>query len=341
MKARVQELLREGLAEIEKAGSPEELEGIRVRLLGKKGRLTQVLRQMGGLPAAERPEVGRLANEARAAIEAALAGGKTRLEATARQKALKEEALDVTLPGRRPVRGGLHPLTRVWMEIEDILQGMGFEIAEGPEVELESYNFGALNYPEDHPARDMQDSFYITPEILLRTQTSPVQVRYMQQKTPQLPVRIIAPGRVFRRDDDPTHSPMFHQVEGLLVDRGITLGDLKGVLYEFARQMFGPRTRIRFRPSYFPFTEPSAEVDVSCTVCRGEGCRTCGNTGWLEILGSGMVHPAVLENGGYDPEVVTGFAFGMGIDRITMLKYGIDDLRLFFQNDLRFLSQFR
>lgn len=340
MREELQKIREEGLKETSRADSLEELERARVRYLGKKGAITQILRRMGQVPSMDRPLLGKLANETRELLESRIEQRRRQLAGEETARRLKEEMLDVTLPGWRPATGHLHPLTQVRYEIEDIFREMGFEIAEGPEVELDYYNFEALNIPRDHPARDMQDSFYITDEILLRTQTSPVQIRFMEKKTPELPVRVIAPGRVFRRDDDATHSPMFHQVEGLLVDDGISLGDLKGVLLAFARKMFGPRAETRFRPSYFPFTEPSAEVDISCTVCGGEGCRTCGGTGWLEILGAGMVHPQVLANGGYDPEKVTGFAFGLGIDRITMLKYGISDLRLFFQNDVRFLRQF-
>ncbi|HEY8450589.1 MAG TPA: phenylalanine--tRNA ligase subunit alpha [Bacillota bacterium] len=318
----------------------EQLEELRVRYLGRKGLIQQALAVMGKLPAAERPQLGRAANEAKAAIEAALAERRQALLERERQQRLEAEALDLTLPGRPPLLGHRHPLSIVLEEIEDIFLSLGFEIAHGPEVEWDYYNFEALNIPRDHPARDMQDSFYLTPDMLLRTHTSPVQVRYMEGKAPELPVRIIAPGRVFRRDDDATHSPVFHQVEGLLVDRGVAMADLKGTLLEFARRFFGPTAQIRLRPSFFPFTEPSAEVDVSCAVCGGSGCRTCGGSGWLEILGAGMVHPQVLRSGGYDPEEVSGFAFGMGVERLAMLRYGIDDLRLFFQNDLRFLAQF-
>ncbi len=330
----------EARSAVEAAARPEELEALRLRYLGKKGRLTALKREVGRLPAELRPEFGRMVNRASAAIEAMLA---SRLEALARDETarrLEAERLDVTFPGRPWPRGHLHPVYQVWEAIEAIFVAMGFDVAEGPQVEWDDYNFVALNIPKDHPARDMQQSFYVAGEMLLRTQTSPVQIRYMRARCPELPIRMIAPGRVFRRDDDATHSPMFHQVEGLVVDRGISLGDLKGCLDLFAREMFGAAARTRFRPSYFPFTEPSAEVDVSCTVCGGTGCRTCGYSGWLEILGAGMVHPQVLANGGYDPEEVTGFAFGMGIERIAMLRYGVDDLRLFFGNDLRFLEQF-
>ena len=282
--------------------------------------------------------MGREANEAKAGLETELASRQTVLESAERRARLAADRPDLTLPGRRIVPGGLHPLTQVHDEIVDVFTGMGFAVAEGPEVELDYYNFEALNIPKDHPARDMQDTFYVGGEILLRTQTSPVQIRTMERQKP--PVRIICPGRVYRRDADITHSPVFHQVEGLAVDRGISMADLKGTLELFARELFGPDSRIRFRPSFFPFTEPSAEVDVLCVLCKGGGCRVCKQSGWLEILGSGMVHPRILRNMGYDTEEVTGWAFGMGIERVAMLRYGIDDIRLFFENDLRFLSQF-
>ncbi|MGB4215053.1 MAG: phenylalanine--tRNA ligase subunit alpha, partial [Dethiobacteria bacterium] len=284
---------------------------------------------------------GRKANNLRKKIEELLGYKEEELREAAAAARLEEERIDVTLPGAPFKLGRKHPLTLVLEEITAIFTGLGFQVARGPEIESEYYNFEALNLPADHPARDMQDSFYFTPQILLRTHTSPVQVRTMELTAPRLPVRIIAPGKVYRRDDDATHSPMFHQVEGLAVDRGVTFADLKGTLLLFAREMFGPEQRIRLRPSFFPFTEPSAEVDIACIICGGEGCRTCGHSGWLEILGCGMVHPRVLEVSGYDPEDVTGFAFGMGVERIAMLKYGIDDIRLLFSNDLRFLRQFR
>ncbi|MFZ5631854.1 MAG: phenylalanine--tRNA ligase subunit alpha [Bacillota bacterium] len=320
--------------------SLEELNEIRIRYLGKKGELTGVLRGMGALSPEERPRIGQVANLVREKIEEKLDERMSLLKENLKRKRLAAESLDITLPGTVFNVGRLHPLTVVARRIEEIFLGLGFSIAEGPEVELDYYNFEALNLPKDHPARDMQDTFFITPETLLRTQTSPVQVRTMERTAPALPVKVIAPGRVYRRDDDATHSPMFHQVEGLVVDRRITLADLRGVLKVFAEQMFGPDTRTRFRPSYFPFTEPSAEVDISCGMCGGEGCRVCSHTGWLEILGCGMVHPRVLEMSGYNSEEVTGFAFGMGIERITMLKYDLDDMRLLFDNDMRFLSQF-
>ncbi len=323
-----------------KAGSLEELNGIRVRFLGKKGELTQILRGMGGLSAQERPRIGQVANEVRSAVENELEARSATLKRLLREQKLRSEGIDVTLPGVPLLRGGKHPLSVVLEEIQEIFLGLGYSIAEGPEVETDYYNFEALNLPKEHPARDMQDTFFVGEEILLRTHTSPVQVRYMERTAPELPVKIIAPGKVYRRDDDATHSPMFSQVEGLAVDRRITFSDLKGTLDLFAREMFGSKTKTRFRPSYFPFTEPSAEVDISCVMCGGNGCRVCSHTGWLEILGSGMVHPRVLEVSGYNSEEVTGFAFGMGVERVAMLKYGIDDMRLLFDNDLRFLRQF-
>jgi phenylalanyl-tRNA synthetase alpha chain len=311
-----------------------------VAYLGKKGLLSTILRRLGEVDPRERPSVGKLANDARRQVETLLDARLEELESDAREQLLASEKVDVTLPGRRPVFGNMHVLQKVHDEAERIFLGMGYEIAEGPEVELDYYNFVALNIPKDHPARDMQATFYFDEDIVLRTHTSPVQIRAMLSKQAELPVRLISPGSVYRRDSDHTHSPMFRQFEGLAVDTHITVGHLKGTLTMFAREFFGEDQKIRLRPSYFPFTEPSFEVDVSCTVCGGEGCRVCKRSGWLEILGSGMVHPNVLRNGGYDPEKVTGFAFGMGIERIAMLKYGIDDMRQFFANDVRFLRQF-
>ncbi|MFA5112199.1 MAG: phenylalanine--tRNA ligase subunit alpha [Desulfobaccales bacterium] len=332
----VKDLEAAALLAIKEAKNPEELESLRVLYLGRKGSLTGVLRSLGQLDPEVRRRVGQEANRAKAALEEALDQALQALKAAARR--LAATAVDVTLPGRRSPRGRLHPLNQIMAEVCDIFLHLGFEAVEGPEVELDWYNFEALNLPPDHPARDMQDTFYFDDKVLLRTHTSPMQIRTMEKRRP--PVRIIAPGKVYRRDSDITHSPMFHQVEGLLVDRGVTFADLKGVLTAFVHQMFGPEVGVRFRPSYFPFTEPSAEVDIECVICRGEGCRVCQTTGWLEVLGSGMVHPAVFEAVGYDPEIYTGFAFGLGIERIAMLKYGIDDIRLFFDNDLRFLRQF-
>jgi phenylalanyl-tRNA synthetase alpha chain len=335
-KREVQELREEALKKIERAATPEALEALRIQYLGRKGALTQILRGLAQLDPAERRRLGQEANLAKEALEAALAQALETIRTAVRRAAAP--VLDVTLPGRRLPRGRLHPLTRTSREICDIFLHLGFETVTGPEVELDWYNFEALNIPPDHPARDMQDTFYINDQVLLRTHTSPMQVRTMERRRP--PVRIIAPGKVYRRDSDITHSPMFHQVEGLLVDRGVTFADLKGVLTAFVHEMFSPEVGLRFRPSYFPFTEPSAEVDIECVICRGEGCRVCKITGWLEVLGAGMVHPAVFEAVGYDPEEFTGFAFGLGVERIAMLKYGIDDIRLFFDNDLRFLRQF-
>jgi phenylalanyl-tRNA synthetase alpha chain len=341
---------------IARAADEKALEDLRVRFLGKKGELSAVLRGMGQLSAEERPRVGEVANRVKDEVESLLDGARRRLEAAKLEAELAGPPLDVTLPPRRLLpRGHRHPITRATEEIAGIFARLGYEVASGPEIELDWYNFEALNIPPDHPARDMQDTFYADEStlrhgvepgtVLLRTHTSPVQIRAMKRiGTP--PVRIICPGRVYRSDYDQTHSPMFHQVEGLCVDEGITFADLKGTLAAFARAYFGPNTRTRFRPSYFPFVEPGAEVDVSCSICGGTGrkdgkrCGTCKETGWLEVLGAGMVHPKVLENGGIDAKRYTGFAFGMGIERLAMLRYGIDDLRLYFENDLRFLEQF-
>ena len=336
---RVQEVLDRALAEVAGARSTSDLEQVRVRVLGRSGQLTTLLRSLGSIPAAERPRIGEQTNRAKASVEAAIAARLEGLKAEERRLTLQADRPDLTLPGRRPDPGPVHPITRVTEEIIEVFEGLGFSVAEGPEVESDYYNFAALNFPDDHPARDMQDTFHVGPDALLRTHTSPVQIRTMKAQRP--PVRIICLGKVYRRDIlDATHSPMFHQVEGLAVDKHITMADLKATLQLFAREMFGPKSTVRFRPSFFPFTEPSAEVDVRCFKCGGDGCRFCRASGWLEILGSGMVHPNVLRNVGYDPEEVTGWAFGMGIDRIALLKYEIDDIRLFFDNDLRFLQQF-
>ncbi|MCF6092513.1 phenylalanine--tRNA ligase subunit alpha [Microaerobacter geothermalis] len=341
MKEQLTALRDEAIAVIHAAKNMNELNEARVKYLGKKGPLTEILRGMGKLSAEERPVIGQMANDVRAAIESTLERKKEELEREVLQKKLMSETIDVTLPGRPVHFGNRHPLTKVIEEIEDIFIAMGFEVAEGPEVETDYYNFEALNLPKNHPARDMQDSFYITDEILMRTHTSPVQARTMERKQGEVPVKIICPGKVYRRDDDDaTHSHMFTQIEGLVVDKGIRMSDLKGTLLAFAKQMFGENQRIRLRPSFFPFTEPSAEVDISCVICNGVGCRVCKETGWLEILGAGMVHPKVLEMSGYDSEKVTGFAFGMGVERIALLKYGIEDIRHFYQSDLRFLKQF-
>jgi len=321
----------------------KELDDIRVKFLGKKGEFTALAKVMSSLTADERPRVGKIINDARDQIKNLIDEKKVALKAQELQNKLASEKIDVTLPGRKSQRGHLHPLTLTLNRVKEIFIQMGYTVEEGPEVETDYFNFEALNLPKDHPARDMQDSFYITEEILLRTQTSPVQARTMQKNIPNTPIRMIAPGRVYRRDDfDASHSPMFTQVEGLVIDEGITFADLKGTLDFFCKQIFGETAQIRLRPSFFPFTEPSTEVDVSCMMCHGkdEHCKVCHGSGWLEILGAGEVHPDVLSMSGYDPDKVSGFAFGMGIERIAMLTYGIDDLRLFFENDVRFLNQF-
>lgn len=334
IKSSLTESGREALESIEKAGSSAEIEDIRIKYLGKKGRITALMRQMGSIAPEDRPAVGQVANRVKEDLSEAI---KARSDALAAGET-EPAGLDITLPGGTYRLGHRHPITRVEDEICDIFSRMGFDIAEGPEVELEYYNFEALNIPKDHPARDMQDTFYVSDNVVLRTHTSPMQVRTMEKKRP--PVWVVIPGKTYRRDSDVSHTAMFQQVEGLVVDKGITFGDLKGVLTSFVHQFFSPDTPLRFRPSFFPFTEPSAEVDIGCVICRGEGCRTCGFTGWLEILGSGMVDPEVYKFVDYDPEEVTGFAFGVGIERVAMLKYGIEDIRLFYENDLRFLKQF-
>ena len=340
MKEKLEALRRQALEELEKLTLPKELEDFRVRVMGKKGPLTELLRGMGSLPAEERPKMGQLVNELRATLEAALKERESAVQAALKEKRLREERLDITLPGKKAEAGGLHPLNIVLADLIDIFQSMGFDIVDGPEVETDHYCFAALNLPQDHPARDMQDTFYITDNILLRTQTSAAQVRIMEQRKP--PIRIICPGRVYRADEvDATHSPVFHQVEGLVVDKGVTMCDLKGVLEQFAHEIYGPETKVRFRPSFFPFTEPSAEVDVTCSACGGKGCRVCKGEGWIEILGAGMVHPNVLRGCGIDPEIYSGFAFGIGLDRLTTTRYKISDIRLLFENDRRFLGQFQ
>jgi len=328
----------EVLASLSKVHTAEEITEVRVKTLGRKGSLTQLLKQLGALPEAERKEIGKRANEIKEALESQIEEALRQLKEREKKEALEKEKVDITLPGRRIPMGKRHPITQTLDEIVQIFSHFGFEVVEGPEVELDYYNFEALNIPKGHPAREMQATFFISEDVVLRTHTSPVQVRTMEKRRP--PIRVICPGAVYRCDSDPTHSPMFHQVEGLLVDKGITFADLKGVLTVFVHEMFGEDTRLRFRPSFFPFTEPSAEVDIECFICGGKGCGVCSNTGWLEILGSGMVDPAVYQFVNYDPEEVTGFAFGMGIERIAMLKFGINDIRLFFNNDLRFLRQF-
>jgi len=333
--------IKEGAEQnINRAEDFETLNEVRVKILGRKGEITQVLRGLKDLDPSQKVEVGRLANEVKDGLEKLIEAKTQQLKARQLEMALHSERLDITLPGRPVQAGAQHPISRVADQIKAIFTGMGFTVAEGPEVELDYYNFEALNVPRDHPARDMQDTFYITEDMLLRTHTSPVQVRTMEKMAPQLPVKIIVPGRVYRKDDDATHSPMFHQIEGLLIDERITFANLKAMLMLFAQQIFDAGVKVRYRPSFFPFTEPSVEMDISCVNCGGQGCRVCKQTGWLEILGAGMVHPRVLEYGGYDPEKHTGFAFGMGIERIAMLKYQINDMRLLFDNDKRFLQQF-
>jgi phenylalanyl-tRNA synthetase alpha chain len=332
----VRTLLDAASKEIESAGRDlKALDQVRVRYLGRKGELSHLFKDLAKISEEDRRAGGKVLNEAKVRLEELLAEAVNQAKAASLQR---REQFDVTVPGRRPLKGRLHPITQISLEISRIFNWLGFETVEGPEVELDYYNFEALNIPKDHPARDMQDTFYVSDDVVLRTHTSPLQVRTMEKRRP--PIRIIAPGRTYRCDSDVTHTPMFHQVEGLMVGEDISFGDLKGILTVFVHQMFGPDVGLRFRPSFFPFTEPSAEVDIQCVMCRGSGCRVCSQTGWLEILGSGMVDPEVFKMVGYDPETVTGFAFGMGIERIAMLKFGIDDLRLFFENDLRFLSQF-
>lgn len=339
MKKLLEQLLEHAKTEITQAANLKELEDIRIKFLGKKGEVTNILKDMKNLSAEERPLIGKVANEVRESIEGLLDSvkeDKKKLEIEAR---LKSESIDVTMPSKKTLRGHKHPLNIALDEIKEIFIGMGFKIAEGPEVESVYHNFDALNAPIDHPSRSLSDTFYITEDLLLRTQTSPIQVRTMKNSKP--PIKIIAPGRCFRNDEiDATHSPMFHQLEGLVIDKDITMADLKGTLDMFAKRLFGSQTKTKFRPHYFPFTEPSGEVDVSCFKCGGEGCRFCGGSGWIEILGCGMVHPNVLKECGIDPEVYNGFAFGMGLDRITMMKYEIDDIRILFENDVRFIKQF-
>ena len=317
----------------------EELEKLRVEYIGRKGKVTQLLKEIPKLPAEERKEFGRACNVLKSEIEEAIKEKLKELKEKEKRERLEKERIDVTLPGRRRGVGALHPVTKTLKEIVKIFTSMGFTVAEGPEIETDFYNFEALNIPKGHPAREMQDTFYISDDVVLRTHTSPVQVRVMEKHQP--PIQIIAPGKVYRKDADVTHTPMFHQVEGLMVDEKVTFADLKGVLEVFLKEIFGSDTKVRFRPSYFPFTEPSAEVDIGCVICGGKGCKVCKGTGWLEILGCGMVDPAVFKAVDINPEIYQGFAFGMGVERIAMLKYGIDDLRLFFENDLRFLRQFR
>ena len=338
MQEQLEKLKIEALRVIEDASAEDTLQNIRVRFLGRKGELTALMKGLGGLSPEERPAIGQLVNTIRSEIESRLETALIAARETDRNKRLETERIDVTLPGRRLQRGGKHPITLVIEEVSEIFAGLGFSVAEGPEIEQDWYNFEALNFPPEHPARDMQDTFFVENNLLLRTHTSPVQIRSMLKRKP--PVRIIAPGTVYRCDSDATHSPMFHQIEGLFVDKKVSFGDLKGTLTVFTNQLFGQKTGVRLRPSFFPFTEPSAEVDISCVMCGGKGCRICKNSGWLEILGAGMVDPEVYGHVGYDPTEVSGFAFGMGVERIAMLKYGISDMRLLFENDVRFLRQF-
>lgn len=339
MKEQLEAMRSQALEELSSTQAVKELEDFRVRFMGKKGAVTGLLRGMGALPAEDRPKMGQLVNQLRQELEEAVSAKRQALQADMKAARLESETLDVTMPGKKAVIGGLHPLNVVLEDIIGIFQSMGFDVIDGPEVETDYYNFQALNVPEDHPARDMQDTFYLADKLLLRTQTSAAQARTMEERKP--PIRIICPGRVYRADEvDATHSPVFHQIEGLVIDKGITMCDLKGVLEQFAHEIYGPETKVRFRPSFFPFTEPSVEVDVSCSECGGKGCRVCKGAGWIEILGAGMVHPRVLKMGGIDPEEYTGFAFGIGLDRLTTTRYKISDIRLLFENDQRFLEQF-
>ncbi|EZQ17065.1 phenylalanine--tRNA ligase subunit alpha [Pseudomonas sp. G11-1] len=332
-------LVSQALEAVQQAADVNALEQLRVQYLGKKGELTQVMKTLGNIPAEERPKVGAMVNEAKEQVQTALNARKTSMEAAALNARLAAERVDVTLPGRGQASGGLHPVTRTMERIEEFFSRIGYAVAEGPEVEDDYHNFEALNIPGHHPARAMHDTFYFNANTLLRTHTSPVQVRTMESQEP--PIRIVCPGRVYRCDSDLTHSPMFHQVEGLLVDRKVSFADLKGTIAEFLQVFFEKDLKVRFRPSFFPFTEPSAEVDIQCVMCSGCGCRVCKQTGWLEVMGCGMVHPNVFHSSGIDPEQFQGFAFGMGVERLAMLRYGVNDLRLFFDNDLRFLAQFR
>lgn len=339
MKEKIEAIRAAAKAAIEKTASENEIEELRVKYLGKKGELTALLKQMCSLSAEERPAMGQLVNEAKQRLETLIAEKKAEMKQKATEAKLKAETIDITMPANGVKTGGIHPLNHVVNDMIDIFQSMGFDVVDGPEVETDHYNFECLNVPADHPARDMQDTFYLGENLLLRTQTSAAQIRTMETRKP--PIRVICPGRVYRADEvDATHSPVFHQLEGLVVDKGITMCDLKGVLEQFAREIYGKDTKVRFRPSFFPFTEPSVEVDVSCSECGGKGCRVCKGAGWIEILGAGMVHPNVLRSCGIDPDIYTGFAFGIGIDRITTTRYKISDIRLLFENDKRFLEQF-
>ena len=335
---RLKRLEEEALAELRASRGEVKIQDVRTKYIGRKGLLTNFLREMGQLPAEERPALGQLANQLKAVLEEATKQALEKEHQRQKTDQLLHEGEDISLPGRRPSLGSTHLITQVTEEIISTFERLGFEVSEGPEVELDYYNFEALNFPKDHPARDMQDTFYFSPNVVLRTHTSPVQVRTMEKRQP--PLRVIAPGRVYRHDSDPTHSPMFHQVEGFVVDHEVTFADLKGTLTFFVHQFFGPNVQMRFRPSFFPFTEPSAEVDIQCVICQGKGCPVCKKSGWLEILGSGMIDPEVFRFVGYDPEVFTGFAFGLGVERIAMLQVGLGDIRIFFENNLQFLKQF-
>ena len=339
MKQQLEQIKTAALEAINAAQNGADCENVRVKYLGKKGELTAILKMMGGLSPEECPVMGQLVNTAKAEVDAALSAKVTAMQAQAEELKLKEETIDITMPAKVSKTGKLHPLNTVLNDMIDIFQSMGFDVVDGPEVETDYYNFECLNVPADHPARDMQDTFYLAENILLRTQTSAAQIRTMETRKP--PIRVICPGRVFRADEvDATHSPVFHQIEGLVVDKGVTMCDLKGVLEQFAHEIYGPDTKVKFRPSFFPFTEPSVEVDVSCSECGGKGCRVCKGAGWIEILGAGMVHPNVLRSCGIDPEEYSGFAFGIGLDRLTTTRYKISDIRLLFENDKRFLDQF-
>jgi len=332
-------ILGEALAAVDAIEDLRALEQLRVHYLGKKGVLTEQLKRIGSLPPDQRPQAGQEINEAKVALQDKLQARRKVLETSALERQLADDSVDVTLPGRGTGVGGMHPITRTLERLETMFVRMGFTIAEGPEIEDDFHNFEALNIPENHPARAMHDTFYLGPKKLLRTHTSPVQIRYMQKHKP--PIRVIAPGRVYRCDSDVTHTPMFHQIEGFMIDQSVSFADLKGVLVDFLEQFFEKALQVRFRSSFFPFTEPSAEVDIGCVICNGNGCRVCKHTGWLEVLGCGMVHPVVFQHVGIDSERYTGFAFGLGVERLTMLRYGVDDLRLFFENDLSFLEQFK
>ena len=340
MEKQVNEIKLNALDEIEKASNLRELEDVRVKYLGKKGKLTAILKTMGSLAPEDRPKLGSVVNQAKTELESKITDKEEILQKEELNRKLESERIDVSLPSSKIIRGSKHPLTRVIEEIEDLFVSMGYDVVSGPELETDEYCFERLNLPKGHPARDMQDSFYITPEYLLRTQTSAVQARAMMANKEKTPIRIIVPGKTYRRDDDATHSHQFNQVEGLVIDKNISFADLKGTLEIFMKHMLGENTELRFRPSYFPFTEPSYEVDVSCFKCGGKGCNLCKQTGWIELLGSGIVHPNVLKMNGYDPEVYSGFAFGTGLDRLAMFKYGITDIRLLYSNDVRFLNQF-